>query len=192
MRPGTGTGTVRVQNRHPSRRLDAALLRRLARAALAEPPIADHATWGYEVGIVITGSREMARINQDHLGHEGPTDVITFDYTDEAGAETPGRPGEALGTNPPAEGHGGGSRRGRRLAGEILICLDVAGTQAAAYGTTWALEVLRYLVHGLLHLSGFDDLAPAARAVMKRHENRLVRRLKTGLDPAGLERPTGR
>ena len=157
--------TVRVQNRHPSRRLDAALLRRLACAALAEAPIADHARDGCELGIVITGSAEMARVNQQHLGHEGPTDVITFDYS------TPNT---------------------ARLHGEILICLDVAGTQAAAYGTAWPLEVLRYLVHGLLHLSGFDDLEPRARRTMKRVEGRLVKRLEAGFDGDALERPVKR
>lgn len=154
--------TVRVQNRHPLRRLDASLLRRLALTALAEEPIADHAKGGIDLGIVITGAAEMARVNEQHLGHEGATDVITFDYTPPGGAG---------------------------LHGEILICLDVAGRQASAYRTTCSLEVLRYLVHGLLHLCGYDDLEPATRQVMKRHENRLVKRLKAGFEWGSLEPP---
>jgi probable rRNA maturation factor len=184
--------TIRVQNRHPSRRLDAVMLRRLARAALAEPPLADHAGDGFEVGIVITGSREMARINGDHLGHQGATDVITFDYSAPAVDRPRNEPGEAVEVPPPVDPCGSAPGSGAKLQGEILICLDVARTQAAAYGSTWSLEVLRYLVHGLLHLCGFDDLEPPARSVMKRHENRLVKRLKDRLPETTLERPARR
>jgi probable rRNA maturation factor len=49
--------------------------------------------------------------------------------------------------------------------------------QAAEFGTTWEAELLRYVIHGILHLRGYDDLEPAKRRVMKREENRLVRKL---------------
>lgn len=181
--------TVRVRNRHPSRRLEPARIRRLVRAALAEAPIADHAKGGFELGILITGSSEMARVNQAHLDHAGATDVITFNYSHAGGARAPGAPKAPPETAWLAGRPAVGAHPGSRLEGEILICLDVAGTQAAAYGTTWSLEVLRYLVHGLLHLCGFDDREPKARAVMKRHENRLVKRLQSGLRGLTLEKP---
>ena len=49
--------------------------------------------------------------------------------------------------------------------------------QAREFGTTWQSEVVRYVIHGLLHLRGHDDLKPAERRVMKREENRLLKRV---------------
>ncbi len=115
----------------------------------------------YELGVQLVGVREMARVNQQFLNHVGSTDVITFSYAE---------PDEA------------------RLHGEIFICVSDAVTQAAEWGTTWQSEVVRYLVHGVLHLRGFDDLEPAKRRVMKRHENRLVARLARRFALRELER----
>jgi rRNA maturation RNase YbeY len=61
------------------------------------------------------------------------------------------------------------------LHGEIFICLDDAVAQARLFGAFWQTELARYLLHGLLHLHGFDDLTPDARRRMKRQENRLLR-----------------
>jgi ssRNA-specific RNase YbeY (16S rRNA maturation enzyme) len=47
--------------------------------------------------------------------------------------------------------------------------------QAREFGTTWQGELVRYVIHGLLHLCGHDDLMSAARSKMKREENRLLR-----------------
>ena len=102
----------------------------------------------YELGIHLVGPKEMARINQSYLRHEGPTDVITFPHAD-----------------PPA------------LHGELFVCPFVARMHSKQFKTSWQAEVIRYLVHGVLHLQGHDDLEPAKRRSMKRRENRLVRRL---------------
>lgn len=61
--------------------------------------------------------------------------------------------------------------------GEIYLCVAVAVRQAKTFRTTWPSEVARYVVHGLLHLLGYDDLEPAQRRRMKRVENRMMRRL---------------
>jgi ssRNA-specific RNase YbeY (16S rRNA maturation enzyme) len=50
-------------------------------------------------------------------------------------------------------------------------------SQARKFRTTWQMELSRYLVHGLLHLCGYNDQQPQARRRMKTMENRLVRRL---------------
>jgi rRNA maturation RNase YbeY len=49
--------------------------------------------------------------------------------------------------------------------------------QACRFHTTWQSEVVRYAVHGVLHLMGYDDLRPEARKLMKREEDRLLRQL---------------
>jgi len=68
------------------------------------------------------------------LRHAGATDVIAFDY----------------------------SIRASHLRGEIFICVDEALVQARRFRTTWQSESVRYVVHGVLHLLGFDDRRPAA------------------------------
>ena len=100
-----------------------------------------------ELGFHWVSAAEMARVNWRFLRHEGSTDVITFDY-----GSTPGR-----------------------LHGECFICVADAVAQAEEFGTTWSEEVLRYVIHGILHLRGYDDLEPGLRRTMKREENRWVR-----------------
>ena len=105
----------------------------------------------YELGIHLVGAREMARLNQNYLHHEGSTDVISFDYADGPSRAT--------------------------LKGEIFVSLDHAVAQAKRFRTTWQSELVRYLVHGVLHLRGHDDRQPNARRKMKRMEDRLLRKL---------------
>lgn len=101
-----------------------------------------------ELGLHLVSARRSAELNQRFLRHEGPTDIITFDQ---------------------------GSTRDR-VCGELFICVAEAIRQARDFGTTWDQEIRRYVIHGLLHLRGFDDLEPGARRIMKREENRLVKR----------------
>lgn len=102
-----------------------------------------------EIGIHLVSPEEMVRLNWDYLRHEGSTDIITFDH---GSTET-------------------------HLHGECFICVADALKQATEWGTTWPEELGRYVIHGLLHLAGYDDLEPANRRVMKRRENALTRRL---------------
>lgn len=150
--PATGLhsfnlSTLEFINRQRAKRIDLARLRRVAEAVLTELSIHHWSLTFYFVGV-----KRMAGINEQHLGHPGPTDVITFDYND---PKTPGC-----------------------VAGEIFICVEVAVSQAREFRTTWQSEVARYLIHSLLHLCGHDDLKPAARRKMKRVENRLLRKLE--------------
>jgi probable rRNA maturation factor len=134
-------------NQQRTRRLKVRLLREITVSALtSQPGICD-----WDLTFYFVGAKRMTTINEAHLGHPGPTDVITFDYND---ADTPGR-----------------------IAGEIFICVDIAMAQAREFRTTWQSEIVRYIIHALLHLRGFDDLKPAARRRMKRVENRLLRKL---------------
>ena len=102
-----------------------------------------------ELGIHILDAPSMARLNETFLQHEGPTDVITFDYTEGSGAQI--------------------------LAGEIFICFDEAKRQARRFRVDWQNELVRYVVHGILHLCGHDDQKSADRARMKREESRLLK-----------------
>ena len=103
----------------------------------------------------------MAKVNDEFLSHEGPTDVITFDL-----AEDPNR---------------------IIFLAEIYICPGVAADQALEFNTTWQDEFIRYHVHALLHLKGFDDLAPEDRTRMKRQENRIMRNIRKQYTLAEVE-----
>lgn len=63
--------------------------------------------------------------------------------------------------------------------GEIVIGAEVAERQAAEYGEPLAREILRYLVHGLLHLAGHEDAEPEERSAMEAAQESIVARLWT-------------
>lgn len=139
-------------NRQRTRTVDIPLLRRIARHVLEMELSVEN----YELGIHLVDADEMASVNEEFLGHEGSTDVITFDHNEQAPSAV----------NPPATLHG-----------EIFISLPDAVKQAREFKTTWQSELVRYLIHGILHLRGHDDLHRTARREMKREENRLVKRV---------------
>jgi probable rRNA maturation factor len=114
----------------------------------------------YDLAAHLVGALEMTRLNETRLRHAGSTDVISFDYSESA-------------TKP--------------LAGEIFVCVDEAIVQAARFRTTWQEELARYIVHGVLHLRAYDDVAPAARRRMRREEDRLVEELRRRFDLRKLE-----
>jgi probable rRNA maturation factor len=144
-----------VRNRQRARPVDLSSLRRMARTLLLELlGIRD-----YELGVYLVDAEEMARLNRQFLNHAGSTDVITFDYAPD---------GLAIRTPQP----------GTSICGEIFICVDDAVKQARQFRTTRQAELARYLVHGVLHLLGHDDLQSGARRAMKREEARLLRALE--------------
>lgn len=101
-----------------------------------------------ECSLVITGDKEMTRLNEGVLGHEGTTDVITFTYRSAPG-ETPA---------------------GWR--GEIVVNIEEAARAAAERGLPLACEVALYVAHGCQHLAGANDDTPARRAAMHRRQTR--------------------
>jgi probable rRNA maturation factor len=160
-------------NRQASRPADLPFLRRMLKSLLQDllrQPVAD-------LGVYLVGARDMTRFNERFLRHAGSTDVITFDYS----SQTPGGPGSA--THEPA---------GPGLHGEIFICVDEAVLQAARFRTTWTAEVVRYAVHGILHLRGFDDARTLDRQRMKHEESRLLGELAGRFDLAKLARRPSR
>jgi probable rRNA maturation factor len=136
---------IAIVNRQRAKKIDVRLLKEIAGAALEMLKVEEA-----ELEIVLVGAKEMASINQKFLQHEGPTDVITFDYQD-------------LGSP--------------LLHGEVFICPEEAERQSKEFRTTWQSELVRYVVHGVLHLTGHDDSKPALRRKMKLVEGRLVRAL---------------
>jgi probable rRNA maturation factor len=141
------SGDVRVFNRQRGRAVDTRMLRQMTRSLLEETMGLEE----FDVTVQLVGARAMAGLNQLHLQHEGPTDVITLDYSE--------------------------SRTAAGITGEIFVCVDVAEEQARRYGATWQAELARYVIHGILHLQGHDDQNAAGRRQMKRAEGRLLKEL---------------
>jgi len=162
------TRTLTLHDRQHRRAVDLRLLRRMARTLLDDLLEAEN----FDLGIYLVAAAEMTRLNETFLRHQGPTDVIAFDYN------------EPVQTN-----HGR-----RTLRGEIFICVDEAVRQARRFGTSWQSEAVRYLVHGVLHLLGYDDLKPTERREMKREEARLLRQLarQFGLSKLALSKSVQR
>ncbi len=136
-----------IQNHQKVRAVNTRLLRQMVRLLvedLLSLPEAD-------LGVFIVAAPEMTHLNETFLRHAGSTDVITFDYAEEGGGHAP-----------------------RSLHGELFVCVDEALIQARRFRTTWQMELVRYIVHGVLHLHGFDDQAIRDRRRMKREENRLL------------------
>lgn len=152
--------TVSIANRQRTKKIDVRMLKQIVTTLFTELKL-ERA----ELGIHLVGAREMARVNWQYLQHEGSTDVITFDHSD---VERGGR-GEDW-----------------HLHGELFVCVDDAIAQAKEFRTTWQSETVRYIVHGVLHLLGHDDLRPDMRRQMKREESRLVRGLEQRFSLAQL------
>jgi probable rRNA maturation factor len=139
------------------------LLKKITRELLADLELEKA-----EIGICLVGEEEMTRLNETFLKHKGSTDVITFDYANEVAQASRllRRSDRQL-----------NSRRDGCVAfhGEIFICVNAAVLQARKFGTSWQSEVIRYLIHGVLHLVGFEDSSAGARRKMKQEENRRLR-----------------
>ena len=149
---------LQLRNRQRDRKLRTKVLRQLAVHLLEEQLNLS----SYEMAAHFVSANEMSRINQQFLQHEGSTDVITFNFL-EGYDETP-------------------REEKVDLAGEIYISVADAVKQGAEFKTDWTEELARYLVHGVLHLRGYDDLKPAPRKLMKREENRLLKGLGRAFD----------
>ena len=155
-----GQSALALRNRQRLRRVDLRFLRRIVQALLRD-------TWPdgpFDLAIHIVAAPEITRLNEAFLHHQGSTDVITFDYAEQAMRRAPLRGSPAL------------------LHGEILVCVDEAVAQARRFRTTWQSELVRYTVHGVLHLLGHDDLAAPARRRMKAAEDALMRHLARRFD----------
>jgi probable rRNA maturation factor len=151
---------VVITNRQRTKKINVRLLKKIVSALFLELKIMEG-----ELGINFVGAKEMAKVNWQFLQHEGSTDVITFDHS-----------GGTHGVTRPT------------LHGEFFVCVDEAILQAKNFNTNWQAEVVRYVVHGVLHLLGHDDLKPVFRQKMKREESRLVRHLSKRFSFAQLAR----
>jgi probable rRNA maturation factor len=116
------------------------------------------------LSIVLTDNRHMRDLNREYLGHDSLTDVISF-------------PLEDLDW-PTAQASGG-------INGEIIASAELAFQQAQSTNTDPRAELMLYLVHGLLHLMGYDDRKPDQARRMHAREDALLEEFGFGCVYAG-------
>ena len=104
-----------------------------------------------KVSLAFVDDATIAGLNKRFLEHEGPTDVITF----------------------PLSGKGA-----KKLEGEVVIGVEVAQREAADRGHDVNTELCLYVIHGCLHLCGYDDRTPESTAEMRRKEREYLRQLQ--------------
>ena len=100
---------------------------------------------GFSIGrlsYLFCDDKSILEANRKFLGHDYYTDIITFDYT----------------------------CRGR-INGDMIISLDTVRTNAENEKVTYKQELLRVIIHGVLHLCGINDKGPGEREIMESHEN---------------------
>lgn len=106
---------------------------------------------GYTLGdvtYIFCSSEVHRKMNIDFIGHDYFTDIITFDYSD--------LKGEGV------------------VSGDIFIDVETVADNARIYGTTARQEMLRVVVHGVLHLCGQKDKTPRAEKQMHRKEDKYL------------------
>jgi len=109
------------------------------------------ADYNFAVGninyIFCSDEREL-EVNRQFLGHDYYTDVITFDYTS-----------------------------GKTLNGDIFISLETVRSNAEMMGVSFDAELLRIIIHGVLHLTGQGDKTPETKAEMTAKEEKALAKL---------------
>jgi probable rRNA maturation factor len=97
-----------------------------------------------EISVAVVADARMQALNRQYLGHDYPTDVLSFVLEHDPQRKT--------------------------LEGQIVVSADYAAREAARYGWTAADELLLYAIHGALHLAGHDDTTPEAQRAMREAE----------------------
>ncbi len=149
---------IAITDRQRLLSLDLALLRDVVEGTLSDEGVATA-----RIGLALIDDREIHRINREYLNHDYPTDVISFLLCEsrEEGREPP---------DPERRG------RGKSLEGEIAVSTETALASATELDWNPHDEVVLYVVHGLLHLAGYDDLSPDERRLMRRRERSILSR----------------
>jgi probable rRNA maturation factor len=131
-------GKIAIANPQEVVEIDRRRLRDIVRVVLEGEGAADA-----EISLAFVDSATIHLLNKRYLGHDEPTDVLSFPLS-EPGA--------------------------KRLAGELVIGAEVAKAQAVSRGHPVEAELALYVIHGLLHLCGYDDKTAEHATAMRERE----------------------
>ncbi|MBS1847100.1 MAG: rRNA maturation RNase YbeY [Actinobacteria bacterium] len=140
----------RPPNTPPFVDLDA--LRRLAEASLDALGVTGPA----ELSVTLADVDTITDLNVEHLGGDGPTDVLSFPMDPAGGDRDPVVPGVAT------------------MLGDVVICPEVAAANAPAHAGTFQDELALLCVHGILHVLGWDHAEPDEATAMRAEEARVL------------------
>jgi probable rRNA maturation factor len=129
---------VEIANRQRHLRVDRGQVARAIRLVLQGEGVASAA-----VSVAVVNDATIHRLNREFLGHDYPTDVLSFELDRGDGC----------------------------LEGELVLSAETAVRSAADYGWLPHQELLLYVIHGALHLTGYDDGNRAARKRMNRRQD---------------------
>lgn len=114
----------------------------------------------YDLTVVFTDTDEVQRLNRDYRGVDSPTDVIAF-YMLQNRAPDPSFP------LPPDD---------TAYLGDVVVCYPVAVEQAGEEGHPVSHELALLIIHGVLHLLGYDHEQPDEEARMRSKESHILHR----------------
>jgi len=134
----------------------------LAQSVLEAEQLPDDA----EVSLLLVSADHIAALNQEHMGRSGPTDVLSFPLEDLRPGELPA----VTGGGPPL------------LLGDVMVCPAVVRANADEWGVPFEDEMALMVVHGILHLLGYDHAEDSEAERMETREREI-------LVAAGRERP---
>lgn len=140
---------IKIENRQKTKKINRAELAQWATKALKLCRIR-----AGELSVLLVGDSEIAVMNRKFLKRRGPTDVLAFAM----------REGRFAGISP-------------GILGDVVISVDTAIRQAKAYRTSLRYELCLYLIHGILHLVGYDDIADKKRRKMEIRQEQIVNKI---------------
>jgi rRNA maturation RNase YbeY len=109
-----------------------------------------------DIAYVFCTDEHLLQMNQEHLQHDYYTDIITFDYTD-----------------------------GKTISGDIFISVDRVRENAKLEAVSFAQELRRVMIHGILHLLGLRDKKKEEQKAMRLAENQALMAYETLVVPRG-------
>lgn len=124
-----------------------------------------HATPAARISVALVDDACIAQLNELHLDHAGPTDVLAFDLRDDP---------DAYVSSDHAVAKHCGDVSDREVEGEIVVSVDTACREARARGHPVEAELALYTVHGVLHLLGYDDRQAHGAARMHEVEDEIL------------------
>lgn len=125
-------------------------IRRRQTTAWIRKVAATHGRKVGEIGYMFVDDERILEVNREYLGHDYYTDIITFDYDED-----------------------------EVINGDLVISVDTVRSNAAKYGKSYAEELHRVIIHGVLHLCGINDKGPGEREIMEAEEDKALALLRS-------------
>ncbi len=124
---------------------------RMKISAWIKETIAEEGFTAGEISYIFCSQESHLEMNRQYIGHDYQTDIITFDYTD---------------------------YEKRKVSGDIFIDPVTVHQNAETWNTTQTEEMLRVIIHGILHLCGYKDKTDEEQVVMRAKENHYLAQFK--------------